>query len=215
MVEKTMTEVLSSLQKHRIRLEQIYNESREENSGALSWNQIKHLKNCRNSIDEMIMIAVSIQENPDYFTDEEKESITKQMIDIEVSIKDLMKDINKAYAVGLETIEERRIMTISNLLYYLYLIFTVISCRMIMSEKLGLAMLWGLSATFAYIKSDEIITGNNIRKMIRYILSTCLISFGVLTLHPITLINSIRLVGIFIIVNLCNKKYKNSIKDKE
>lgn len=215
MVEKSMSEVLSSLQKHRIRLEQIYNESREENSGALSWNQIKHLKNCRNSIDDMIMIAVSIQENPDYFTDEEKESITKQMIDIEVSIKDLMKDINKAYAVGLETIEERRIMTISNLLYYLYLIFTVISCRMIMSEKLGLAMLWGLSATLAYIKSDEIITGNNIRKMIRYILSTCLISFGVLTLRPTSLIRSIRLIGILIIVNLCNKKYKNSIKDEE
>ena len=215
MVEKSMSEVLSSLQKHRIRLEQIYNESREENSGALSWNQIKHLKNCRNSIDDMIMIAVSIQENPDYFTDEEKESITKQMIDIEVSIKDLMKDINKVYEVGLETIEERRLMQISNLLYYLYLIFTVISCRMIMSEKLGLAMLWGLSATLAYIKSDEIIAGNIIQKMIRYILSTCFISYGVLTLQPTSLIRSIRLIGILIIVNLCNKKYKNSIKDME
>lgn len=126
MAEKTMTEVLSSLQKHRIRLEQIYNESREEKVGALTWNQIKHLRNCRDSIDEMIMIAVSIQETSDYFTTEEKESLTQQMIGIEASIKDLMKDINKAYEIGLETKEERRLMHISNLLYYLYIIFTVV-----------------------------------------------------------------------------------------
>ncbi|MBE5922890.1 MAG: hypothetical protein E7271_00290 [Lachnospiraceae bacterium] len=106
MVEKTMSEVLSLLQQHRTHLNQIYNESREENVGALSWNQIRHLKRSRKIVDRLIMIAAYIQDNPECFTDEDKQ----QIIDNESSIKDLMIDINRTYEVGQETREERRIM---------------------------------------------------------------------------------------------------------